>query len=122
MRSLRVAVSGSGYVGLVTGACLAEFGHRVRCVDKNQKIVEALSAGNVHIYEPGLGELITRNVAAGRLDFSTDAPAAIGASEVVFIAVGTPRQEHNGDTDLSGVLEVAGDIAAAAAPDTVVVT
>lgn len=103
---MRVAVIGTGYVGLVTGTCLAEHGHRVICVDKVPEKIEALQRGVVPIYEPGLNELIDRNVKAGRLSFTLDTAAAIAAFEIIFIAVGTPPGPEGG-ADLSSVREAA---------------
>jgi UDPglucose 6-dehydrogenase len=107
---LRIGVVGTGYVGLVLGACLAETGNTVICVDKDEEKVEALRRGEIPIYEPGLSELIPRNVADARLSFSTDLPGAVKASEILFIAVGTP-QDQDGSADLSFVLAVAKTIA-----------
>lgn len=103
---MRVSVIGTGYVGLVTGTCLAEHGHRVICVDQVAEKIETLARGEVPIYEPGLKELIDRNVATRRLNFSRDAAAAVAASEIIFIAVGTPPG-RDGDADLSNVKEAA---------------
>src|SRR6185503_14272162 len=90
---LRIAVVGTGYVGLVVGTCLAENGNAVVCVDNDETKVAALRRGEVPIYEPGLEEMISRNVAEERLSFSTDLAAAVRASEILFIAVGTPQGE-----------------------------
>ena len=87
---MRITVIGSGYVGLVTGACLAEQGNNVLCLDKDTEKTAVLNSGGVPIYEPGLKELIDRNRAAGRLAFTTDAAAGVAHGEVLFIAVGTP--------------------------------
>jgi UDPglucose 6-dehydrogenase len=106
---MRVAVFGSGYVGLVTGACLAEVGNLVTCVDVNREKILALRAGVVPIHEPGLDSVIFRNVAAGRIRFEADAASAIENSEVIFIAVGTPSDE-DGSADISYVLAVAREI------------
>jgi UDPglucose 6-dehydrogenase len=103
---MRVTIFGTGYVGLVTGTCLAEVGHHVVCVDVDQGKIDALNAGQVPIFEPGLEPLVHANREAGRLGFSTDAAAAIAHGEVVFIAVGTPPDE-DGSADLQYVLEVA---------------
>ena len=107
---MKLAVVGTGYVGLVTGTCLAESGNDVVCVDKLAEKVERLKAGEVPIYEPGLSELVHRNAREGRLKFTTDLPAGIADSEIVFIAVGTP-QGADGGADLSGVYAVAEQIA-----------
>ena len=90
---MRIAMIGTGYVGLVSGACFAEMGHQVTCVDKDDSKIAALRRGEVPIYEPGLEEMISRNVAEERLSFSTDLAAAVRASEILFIAVGTPQGE-----------------------------
>jgi UDPglucose 6-dehydrogenase len=103
---LRIGVVGTGYVGLVLGACLAETGNTVICADKDEKKIDALRRGEIPIYEPGLSELIPRNVKDERLVFSTDLPATVRSSEIIFIAVGTP-QDQDGSADLSFVLEVA---------------
>jgi UDPglucose 6-dehydrogenase len=107
---LRIGVVGTGYVGLVLGACLAETGNTVICVDKDEEKIKALRRGEIPIYEPGLSELIPRNVADERLIFSTDLPGAVKTSEILFIAVGTP-QDQDGSADLSFVLAVAKTIA-----------
>ena len=103
---MHVAIFGAGYVGLVSGACLAEVGHRVVCVDIDRARIDALAQGRVQIYEPGLEPMVRANHAAGRLAFTTDAAAAIAAAEVIFIAVGTPPDE-DGSADLQYVLAVA---------------
>ena len=107
---MNVAIIGTGYVGLVTGACLADFGHSVICVDSAASRVEKLRAGELPIYEPSLGEIVSRNAAAGRLQFSTDLGAAIQISTVLFVAVGTP-ESPNGEADLSQVAVVARELA-----------
>jgi len=103
---MQICVVGTGYVGLVAGTCLADLGHAVHCVDKDQAKINLLRTGGVPIYEPGLDQLIKRNVRENRLEFSTDGPGAIAAAEVIFIAVGTPSAE-DGSADLSGVFAVA---------------
>jgi UDPglucose 6-dehydrogenase len=103
---LKIGVVGTGYVGLVVGAGLAENGNTVVCVDKDAAKIEALKRGVVPIYEPGLGELITRNTAEERLRFTTDLPEAVRASEIIFVAVGTP-QDEDGSADMTHVLAVA---------------
>ncbi len=105
----RIAVVGTGYVGLVGGAGLADFGHRVICVDRIAEKIEKLSRGEIPFYEPGLSEVVERNVREGRLSFTTDIAAAIGESDVLFCAVGTPEGE-GGAVDLSQVDSVAEDI------------
>lgn len=106
---MKIAVIGSGYVGLVVGTCMAETGNRVTCVDADAGKIERLRGGEVPIYEPGLDELIARNVTEQRLTFSTDLAAAVRSAQVVFIAVGTP-QDEDGSADLRHVLDVAGAI------------
>ena len=105
-----LAIIGSGYVGLVTGACFADVGHHVVCVDNDPRKVEALKAGKVPIYEPGLEEVIHRNVAAQRLRFTGSIKEAVDSSQVVFIAVPTPQQP-DGSVDLSFIEKVAREIA-----------
>src|SRR5688572_12153765 len=117
---MRVTIFGTGYVGLVTGTCLAEVGHKVVCVDIDQAKVEGLNRGVVPIYEPGLTELVRSNQAAGRLAFTTDADAAIAHGEIIFIAVGTPPDE-DGSADLKYVLQVARTIGTLLVRPTVVV-
>jgi UDPglucose 6-dehydrogenase len=107
---MNLAIVGSGYVGLVTGACFAEVGHRVVCVDNDLKKVETLRAGQIPIYEPGLEELVKKNVAAGRLSFTASIGDAVATSKVIFIAVPTPPQP-DGSVDLSFVEGVAREIA-----------
>lgn len=103
---MKLTVIGTGYVGLVTGACLAETGHHVTCVDIDRKKIDALKSGHVPIYEPGLEEILARNIAKQRLEFTTDLPSAIPDAEILMIAVGTPPAE-DGSADLSHVLAVA---------------
>ncbi|GAB5428285.1 MAG: UDP-glucose 6-dehydrogenase [Devosia indica] len=119
---MKIAVVGSGYVGLVTGVCLADFGHEVICIDKDQAKISALEQGVIPIYEPGLAELVNANVAAGRLSFTTDLPSAVGQADVAFIAVGTPSRRGDGHADLSFVYAVAREVAASVSGFTVVVT
>ena len=104
--------SGTGYVGLVVGACLAENGNFVACVDNDEEKVERLRRGEIPIYEPGLNEMVPRNVAEERLRFTTDLDEAVRTSDVIFIAVGTP-QDEDGSADLTHVLDVARGIARA---------
>src|SRR5689334_3945569 len=111
---MNIAVVGTGYVGLVSGTCFAESGNEVICVDIDVARIEQLRAGQVPIYEPGLVELVRRNVKEGRLSFATDLKGAIRASMISFIAVGTPMSK-NGAADLSGVMRAAEDIAKAVA-------
>ncbi|MBM3511196.1 MAG: UDP-glucose/GDP-mannose dehydrogenase family protein [Alphaproteobacteria bacterium] len=119
---MRVAMIGTGYVGLVSGTCFSEFGHEVVCVDKDVRKIDGLKAGKVTIFEPGLEALIASNVAAGRLTFTTDLAPAVAAAEAVFIAVGTPSRRGDGDADLSYVYAAAEEITAAIAAYTVIVT
>ena len=119
---MRVAMIGSGYVGLVSGACFADFGHQVICVDKDKAKIVALNAGEVPIYEPGLTDLVAANAKAGRLTFTTDLPAAVASADAVFIAVGTPSRRGDGHADLTYVFDAAREIAAAIDSFTVVVT
>jgi UDPglucose 6-dehydrogenase len=107
---VNIAVVGTGYVGLVSGACFAEFGTSVTCVDIDEKKIEALRRGEIPIYEPGLDRLVARNVAAGRLHFTTSLIEAVRDNLVIFIAVGTPQDPH-GRADLTSVMTVAGQIA-----------
>ncbi len=106
---MHVTIFGTGYVGLVTGTCLAEVGNKIQCVDIDTRKVERLNAGEIPIYEPGLEELVHANHKSGRLQFTTDAIAAIARAEIIFIAVGTPSDE-DGSADLSHVLAVAATI------------
>lgn len=119
---MRVAMIGSGYVGLVSGACLSEFGIDVTCIDNVGERIESLRAGTIPLFEPGLEALVRANVAAGRLVFSTDLASAVAAADAVFIAVGTPSRRGDGHADLSFVHEVAADIADHLEGYTVVVT
>jgi len=109
---MKLCIIGTGYVGLVSGTCFAEVGHQVICVDNNAEKVKMLQAGGIPIYEPGLEELVKKNVAAGRLSFATSTTEAVQKSDVVFIAVPTPPQT-DGSVDLSYIEKVARDIAAA---------
>ncbi|MBC7505908.1 MAG: UDP-glucose/GDP-mannose dehydrogenase family protein [Sandarakinorhabdus sp.] len=119
---MRVAMIGSGYVGLVSGACFADFGHDVTCVDVDPKKIDRLNQGIMPIFEPGLAELVTGNAAAGRLKFTTDLVQGITGAEAIFIAVGTPSRRGDGHADLSYVYAAAGEIAAAITGYTVIVT
>ncbi len=113
---MRLSLIGTGYVGLTTGACFAEVGHQVTCVDNDPAKIATLTGGRIPIYEPGLAELVRRNVAAGRLRFSTSTAEGVRAGEVVFIAVPTPPQP-DGSVDLSFIEKVAREIAEALTPD-----
>jgi UDPglucose 6-dehydrogenase len=119
---MRIAMIGSGYVGLVSGACFAQFGHDVVCVDKDAKKIARLLAGEMPIYEPGLDKLVADNVRADRLTFSTDLDEAVGNADAVFIAVGTPTRRGDGHADLSYVYAAAAEIAGAIRSYVVVVT
>ncbi|TDK50001.1 UDP-glucose dehydrogenase family protein [Antarcticimicrobium luteum] len=119
---MKIAMIGTGYVGLVSGVCFSDFGHDVVCVDKNPEKIAMLERGEVPIFEPGLDALIEKNVAAGRLSFTTDLPAAVDGAEAVFIAVGTPTRRGDGHADLSYVMAAAEEIAHAITGYTVVVT
>ena len=119
---MRIAVVGSGYVGLVTGVCLADFGHEVICIDKDADKIAALALGEVPIFEPGLAELVRTNLEAGRLAFTTELAPAVAGAEVVFIAVGTPSRRGDGHADLTYVYAVAREVAAAVTGFTVVAT
>ena len=110
---MRIAMIGSGYVGLVSGACFADFGHTVVCVDKDASKIDRLEQGIMPIYEPGLDQLVASNVKAGRLMFTTDLAAGIEGAEAVFIAVGTPSRRGDGHADLSYVYAAAREIAQA---------
>lgn len=119
---MRVAMIGTGYVGLVSGACFSEFGHNVVCVDKDESKIEGLHQGRMPIYEPGLEDLVENNVKAERLTFTTDLAASVKDVDVVFIAVGTPSRRGDGHADLSYVYAAAKEIADAMDGYTVVVT
>jgi UDPglucose 6-dehydrogenase len=119
---MRIAMIGSGYVGLVSGACFADFGHEVVCVDLDETKIEKLRQGVIPIYEPGLEQLVADNAAAKRLSFTTNLAEAVASSEVVFIAVGTPSRRGDGYADLSYVYSAAASIANALSGFTVVVT
>src|ERR1700682_4567931 len=119
---MRIAMIGTGYVGLVSGACFADFGHQVTCVDKDADKIASLRRGEIPIFEPGLDALVAANVKAGRLDFTTDLAAPVAGAEAVFIAVGTPSRRGDGHADLSYVYAAAREIAAALVKFTVVVT
>jgi len=119
---MRVAMIGTGYVGLVSGACFSEFGHHVVCVDKDQAKIEALKAGRMPIYEPGLDAVVADNVKAGRLAFTSDMKVAVPDADAVFIAVGTPSRRGDGHADLSYVFAAAEEIARLMEHYTVVVT
>ena len=119
---MKIAVIGTGYVGLVSGACFSEFGFDVTCIDKDPAKIQKINQGEMPIYEPGLAELVARNVKAGRLHFDLDLGAAVAAADAVFIAVGTPTRRGDGHADLSFVYAAAEDIAKHLSGYTVVVT
>src|SRR6186997_1453081 len=119
---MRVAMIGTGYVGLVSGACFADFGHEVVCVDKDKEKIAALTRGEVPIYEPGLNEVVAINARAGRLKFTTELSGAVAEADAVFIAVGTPSRRGDGFADLSFVYDAAREIARALDGFTVVIT
>src|SRR2546430_12237156 len=110
---MRVAMIGTGYGGLVPGACLADFGHEVTCVDKDVDKIAALMRGEIPIYEPGLDELVLANVKARRLSFTTNLAEPVRAADAVLLAVGTPARRGDGHADLSYVYAAARDVAAA---------
>lgn len=110
MRKNKIAIIGTGYVGLVSGVCFADLGHKVICVDKNKEKIERLRGGITPIYEPGLAEMLQKNIKQGRLFFSQDLGQAVEKSEIIFICVGTPSA-RNGKVDLSSIKEAAGEIA-----------
>lgn len=119
---MRVTMIGTGYVGLVSGACFADFGHTVTCVDKDSSKIDQLNRGEIPIFEPGLDHLVAENVRAGRLSFVVDGAEAIRNSEIVFIAVGTPTRRGDGHADLSYVYAAAEEIASLIQDFTVIVT
>ncbi|MEM8617682.1 MAG: nucleotide sugar dehydrogenase, partial [Pseudomonadota bacterium] len=119
---MRLAVIGTGYVGLVSGVCFSDFGHDVVCVDRDSAKIDRLCAGEVPIYEPGLEDLMARNVSAGRLSFTTDLTEAVKDAEAVFIAVGTPTRRGDGHADLTYVMEAATEVAQALPGYAVIVT
>lgn len=119
---MKITMIGSGYVGLVSGACFSDFGHEVVCVDKDAAKIAALEAGRMPIYEPGLADLVATNVEAGRLSFTTDLAAGVAYADAVFIAVGTPSRRGDGHADLTYVFDASREIAAAAKDKLVVVT
>ena len=119
---MRIAMIGTGYVGLVSGACFSEFGHEVACIDKDVDKIERLKQGQMTIFEPGLDALVESNFRAGRLSFATDLADAVAAADAVFIAVGTPSRRGDGEADVSYVLAAAEEIGAALAGYTVVVS
>lgn len=119
---MNITMIGTGYVGLVSGVCFSDFGHQVTCVDLSEDKINRLNNGEVPIYEPGLDEVMAKNVKAGRLHFTTDLKSAVDGAEAVFIAVGTPTRRGDGHADLSYVMAAAEDIAHAMTDYCVVVT
>ena len=119
---MKIAMIGTGYVGLVSGVCFSDFGHLVTCVDKDLDKIARLERGEVPIYEPGLQAVLERNVAAGRLKFTSDLARAVDGAEVVFIAVGTPSRRGDGHADLTYLMEAAEEVGRAITDYTVVVT
>ena len=119
---MRIAIIGTGYVGLVSGACFSDFGHDVVCVDKDMAKIAALERGVMPIFEPGLDRLVARNVEDGRLTFTTDLARAVDGAEAIFIAVGTPSRRGDGHADLSYVYSAAREIAGALTGRAVIVT
>jgi UDPglucose 6-dehydrogenase len=119
---MKLAMIGSGYVGLVSGVCFSDFGHEVVCVDKDPRKIERLRKGEIPIYEPGLHDLLLRNVAAGRLSFTESLASTVAEADAVFIAVGTPSRRGDGHADLSYVMGAAEEIGRALKGYTVVVT
>jgi UDPglucose 6-dehydrogenase len=119
---MRIAMIGTGYVGLVSGACFSDFGHHVICVDKDGAKIDALERGVMPIFEPGLAQLVERNVAGGRLSFTTDLTDGVAEADAIFIAVGTPSRRGDGHADLSYVFGATEEIARALKKPAVVVT
>lgn len=119
---MRITIVGAGYVGLVSGACFADFGHQVTCVDKDASKISALQRGKIPIFEPDLDRLVQNNVKNGRLDFATDLAGPVREADAVFIAVGTPSRRGDGHADLSYVYAASREIAAAVDGFTVVIT
>ncbi|MCB1970508.1 MAG: UDP-glucose/GDP-mannose dehydrogenase family protein, partial [Geminicoccaceae bacterium] len=119
---MRIAMIGTGYVGLVSGACFAEFGLDVTCVDKDQRKIDMLLEGRIPIYEPGLDVLVERHKREGRLQFTTDLREAVQNADAVFIAVGTPTRRGDGHADLTYVFAAAEEIAESLVEPIVVVT
>ena len=119
---MKIAMIGTGYVGLVSGVCFSDFGHEVVCVDKDPRKIDMLESGQVPIFEPGLDQLMAKNVAAGRLSFTGDLKAAVNGADAIFIAVGTPTRRGDGHADLTYVMAAAEEIAEAMTDYAVVVT
>ncbi|HET8534289.1 MAG TPA: nucleotide sugar dehydrogenase, partial [Sphingomicrobium sp.] len=119
---MRIAMIGTGYVGLVSGACFADFGHHVTCIDKDEAKVAGLHAGRMPIWEPGLESLVKSNVEAGRLHFTTDLKEGVKGADAVFIAVGTPARRGDGHADLSFVFAAVRELAKALDRPAVIIT
>src|SRR3989337_804783 len=119
---MRIAMIGTGYVGLVSGACFADFGHQVTCIDKDEGKIDALNAGKMPIWEPGLEGLVKANIERGRLKFTTDLGQGIADAEAVFIAVGTPARRGDVHADLTHVYEAARELARAMTRPLAVIT
>src|SRR5690349_2919450 len=119
---MRIAMIGTGYVGLVSGACFADFGHQVCCIDKDEAKIDGLNAGKMPIWEPGLEALVKANADRGRLTFTTDVTQGVKGAEAVFIAVGTPARRGDGHADLTFVFQAVRELAKVIEPGTVVVT
>ena len=119
---MKLAVIGTGYVGLVSGACFSEFGFDVTCIDKDAGKIDSIRSGVMPIYEPGLEDLVARNVTAGRLHFTTELGLAVAGADAVFIAVGTPTRRGDGHADLTYVFDAARELAGHLSGYTVVVT
>ncbi len=119
---MRIAMIGSGYVGLVSGACFADFGHQVICVDKDPAKIDALKRGEMPIYEPGLAELVGNNARQGRLSFTTELTEPVAQADAVFIAVGTPSRRGDGHADLTYVFDAAREVVRAIDGFTAVIT
>lgn len=119
---MKIAVIGTGYVGLVSGVCFSDFGHDVVCVDKDSTKIETLKQGEVPIYEPGLDALMIKNVEAGRLSFTVDLSSAVTGADAIFIAVGTPTRRGDGHADLTYVMAAAEEVAKLVKDYVVIVT
>ncbi|HWU91683.1 MAG TPA: nucleotide sugar dehydrogenase, partial [Sphingomicrobium sp.] len=119
---MRIAMIGTGYVGLVSGACFADFGHQVCCIDKDAGKIDGLNQGRMPIWEPGLEALVKANAERGRLSFTTDLAEGVEGAEAVFIAVGTPARRGDGHADLTYVFNAVRELANVIKPGTVVVT
>ena len=107
---MKVGIVGVGYVGLVSGACFSDFGHHVVCLDKDDSKIQELNSGNIPIFEPGLYDVVKRNIDANRLKFSTDLALHIKEFDVIFVAVGTPARREDGNADMSSIFEVVNEI------------